>query len=55
MGCVKRQKKATFDYFPFERPGESLYEKESREAEAILAKQQAARKASTKLRKPRKS
>ena len=34
------------DTFPFERPGESLYAKESREADAVLAKRRATRKAS---------
>ena len=35
------------DRLPFERPGESLYEKESREAEKELAKQRADRKLSS--------
>jgi hypothetical protein len=37
--------------FPLERPGESLYEKESRWAEAILAKQRAVRKTAPKSKK----
>ncbi len=39
------------DSIPFEAPGESLYEKESREAEKILAKERAARKALAKRKK----
>ena len=34
-----------------ERPGESLYEKESRKAEEVLAKERAARKTSARRRK----
>jgi len=34
-----------------ERAGESLYEKESREADEVLAKERAARKASLKRRR----
>jgi hypothetical protein len=39
------------DSIPFEALGESLYEKESREAEKILAKERAARKALAKHKK----
>jgi hypothetical protein len=46
--CSVPQKKTTpEDSLPFERPGESLYEKESREAEKILARQRAGRKLSS--------
>jgi hypothetical protein len=38
------------DSIPFEAPGESRYEKESREAEEILAKERAARKALAKAK-----
>jgi hypothetical protein len=44
----KMKEKIPNDSFPFEAPGESLYEKESREAEEILAKERATRKALTK-------
>jgi hypothetical protein len=39
------------DSIPFEPLGESRYEKESREAEEILAKERAARKALAKHKK----
>ena len=39
------------DSMPFEALGESLYEKESREAEKILAKERGARKALAKRKK----
>jgi hypothetical protein len=39
------------DSIPFEAPGESLHEKESREAEKILAKERAAREALAKRKK----
>lgn len=39
------------DSIPFEALGESLYEKESREAEKILSKERAARKALAKRKK----
>jgi hypothetical protein len=41
----KSADKNTGDWRPFEKLGESQYEKESREAEAILEKQRAGRKA----------
>jgi hypothetical protein len=47
----KPAKKLPQDWRPFDRPGESLYEKESCRDEAILAKQRAARKASAKRKK----
>jgi len=53
---VPHKQKIPNDSLPFERLGESLYEKESREAEAILAKERASRKTSAKpqrgVRKP---
>ncbi len=39
------------DSIPFEALGESLYEKESREAEKILAKERATRKALAERKK----
>jgi hypothetical protein len=47
-----KQRKKKVDYLS-ERPGESLYAKESREADAILAKERAARKASAKRKRPK--
>jgi len=45
LGCVKkRSKKTPQDSRPFERAGESLYEKESRSAEIVMAKRRADRK-----------
>jgi hypothetical protein len=38
-----KKKKISENSLPNERPGESLWEKESRKAEAILARQRAAR------------
>ncbi len=57
MRDVPKRIKEPNDSIPFvERPGESLYEKESREADEILAKERATRKASAKRKKkPRKS
>jgi hypothetical protein len=53
---VQKEKKIPNDSIPFEAPGESLYEKESREAEQVLAKERAARKALAKPRRnPQKS
>jgi hypothetical protein len=48
---VQEKKKIPNDSIPFEAPGESRYEKESREAEEILAKERAVRKASAKSRR----
>jgi hypothetical protein len=48
------KKRSPEDLLPVELPGESLYQKESREADVILAKQRAARKVSAKPRKPKK-
>jgi len=45
------KEKVPNDSIPFEAPGESRYEKESREAEEILAKERAARKGLAKLKK----
>jgi hypothetical protein len=47
---VPQRKRTPEDSLPFERPGESLYEKESREAERILAKR-AVRKAAARPKK----
>jgi hypothetical protein len=53
---VQKEKKIPNDSIPFEAPGESRYEKESREAEQVLAKERAARKALAKPRRnPQKS
>jgi hypothetical protein len=49
-----KKKKISTAYFPIELPGESLYEKESREAEAMLAKQRTAHKVSAKPKKSTK-
>jgi hypothetical protein len=49
------EKKTPNDSIPFEAPGESRYEKESREAEQVLAKERAARKASAKRKGIHKS
>ena len=49
---VQKKIKELNDSIPFvERAGESLYEKESREADEVLAKERAARKASLKRRR----
>jgi hypothetical protein len=45
---MQEKKKIPNDSIPFEVPGESLYEKESREAEKVLAEERAARKALAK-------
>ena len=53
---MHEKKKIPNDSIPLEVPGESRYEKESREAEQVLAKERAARKALSKRTKnPRKS
>ena len=48
---MQEKKKIPNDSIPFEVPGESLYEKESREAEQVLAKKRAARKALSNARR----
>ncbi len=52
---MQEKKKIPNDSIPFEAPGESRYEKESREAEQVLAKERAARKASAKRKGIHKS
>jgi hypothetical protein len=54
---VQKKTKIPNDSIPFlERPGESFYEKESRDAEQVLTKERAARKALAKRkRNPQKS
>jgi hypothetical protein len=43
---MKKKKKSIEDFLPYERPGESFYEKESRQADAILARERARNKRS---------
>jgi hypothetical protein len=52
---MKNRKKRPDDFLPYERPGESLYEKESRRAEAILAKERARAKPSKSTRAQKKT
>jgi hypothetical protein len=42
--AMKKKKERPEDFLPYERLGESLYEKESRWAEAILANERARNK-----------
>ena len=48
---TEEPKKIPNDDIPFEAPGESRYEKESREAEQILAKERAAARTLSAKRK----
>jgi hypothetical protein len=53
---VQKKTKIPNDSIPFlERPGESLYEKESRDAEQVLTKERAARKVLAKRKGIHKS
>ena len=51
---TEEPKRIPNDSIPFEAPGESRYEKESREAEQILAKERAAARTISAKRKKKK-
>jgi hypothetical protein len=48
---MKKKIQSPEDFLPYERPGESLYEKESRRADAILGKERVARAKTAKLKR----